>query len=83
MSQNTKLAMKQKGVSEHLAKRWAQDKEKRKAKMRLAMYDRYGVIPQNHDLRDDVALLGLCDEYTEMDFDNYYIKESSRAEMNK
>lgn len=83
ISQNTKLAMKQKGVGEHLSKKWAEDKERRKAKLRLSMYDRYGVIPQNHDLRDDVVLLGLFDEYTEMDFSNYYIKESLREEMNK
>lgn len=70
LSQNTKAAMAQKGTGDYLSKKWAQDKEMRKAKMRLAMYDRYGVIPQNHDLRDDVALLGLFDEYEEMNFES-------------
>ena len=32
ISQNTKLAMSQKGVGDYLSKKWAQDKEKRKAK---------------------------------------------------
>ena len=83
MSQNTKLAMKEKGVGEYLSKKWAQEKEIRKAKMRLAMYDRYGVFPKNHDLRDDVALLGLFEDYEEMDFGDYYIKDSLRAEMER
>lgn len=83
ISQNTKLAMEKKRTGEHLSKKWTQDKEVRKAKMRLSMYDRYGVIPQNHDLRDDVALLGLFEDYEEMDFSDYYIKDSLRSEMNK
>lgn len=78
MSQNTKIAMAQKGMGEYLSQKWAQNKEKRKAMLRLANYDRYGIVPKNHDLRDDVALLGLFDDYEEFDFKDYH-----RAEMEK
>lgn len=41
--------------------------EKRKAMLRIAMYNRYGVIPSKNDLRDDVLLLGLDkDDYSEL-----------------
>lgn len=91
MSQNTKRAMAKKNMSEYLAKRWAEDKEARKAKLRITMYDRYGVIPKNHSLREDVIFLGIDkSEYAELfeDMDAGHkstvsIKESLREEMNK
>ena len=59
MSQNTKTAMKEKNMSKYLSHVWQENKDQRKAKLRIAMYDRYGVIPKKYDLKDDVVLLGL------------------------
>lgn len=80
MSENTKRAMAEKGIGAYISEKWARDKEKMLAKGRLSMYDRYGVIPKNHDLRDDVALLGLFDDYEEMDFSNYKIINKKEQE---
>ena len=67
MSQNTKRAMKEKNMSEYLSRKWQEDKEQRKAKLRITMYDRYGIIPKKYDLRDDVIALGLNKEdYSEL-----------------
>lgn len=67
MSQNTKKAMKEKNMSEYLSRKWQENKEERKAKLRITMYDRYGVIPQKYDLREDVIALGLNkDDYSEL-----------------
>lgn len=67
MSKNTKRAMKEKNIGEYLSKKWNEDKEKRKAKLRIAMYNRYGVVPSKNDLRDDVLLLGLDkNDYSEL-----------------
>lgn len=47
--------------------KWQENKEQRKAKLRITMYDRYGIIPQKYDLRDDVISLGLNKEdYSEL-----------------
>lgn len=67
MSRNTKMAMKEKNMSEYLSRKWQENKEQRKAKLRITMYDRYGIIPQKYDLRDDVISLGLNKEdYSEL-----------------
>lgn len=67
MSRNTKMAMKEKNMSEYLSRKWQENKEQRKAKLRITMYDRYGIIPQKYDLRDDVIALGLNKEdYSEL-----------------
>lgn len=67
MSRNTKMAMKEKNMSEYLSRKWQENKEQRKAKLRITMYDRYGIIPQKYDLRDDVIALGLNkEEYSEL-----------------
>lgn len=67
MSRNTKMAMKEKNMSEYLSRKWQENKEQRKAKLRITMYDRYGIIPQKYDLRDDVIALGLSKEdYSEL-----------------
>lgn len=63
MSRNTKMAMKEKNMSEYLSRKWQENKEQRKAKLRITMYDRYGIIPQKYDLRDDVISLGLNKEH--------------------
>lgn len=59
MSRNTKAAMAQKNMGEYLSEKWQAEKEIRKAKLRITMYNRYGVIPTKYDLRDDVLLLCL------------------------
>lgn len=59
MSRNTKIAMKEKNMSEYLSRKWQENKEQRKAKLRITMYTRYGVIPKSYDLREDVIALGL------------------------
>lgn len=47
--------------------KWQENKKQRKAKLRITMYDRYGIIPQKYDLRDDVIALGLNKEdYSEL-----------------
>lgn len=67
MSQNTKIAMKEKNMSEYLSQKWQENKEQRKARLRITMYDRYGIIPKRYDLRDDVIALGLNKEdYSEL-----------------
>jgi len=67
MSRNTKMAMKEKNMCEYLSRKWQENKEQRKAKLRITMYDRYGIIPQKYDLRDDVISLGLNKEdYSEL-----------------
>lgn len=67
MSQNTKKAMKEKNMSEYLSRKWQENKEERKARLRITMYERYGVIPKKYDLREDVIALGLNkDDYSEL-----------------
>lgn len=67
MSEQTKKAMEEKNLGEYLFKKWQENKEQRKAKLRIAMYDRYGVVPQKYDLREDVIALGLSKEdYSEL-----------------
>lgn len=67
ISDRTKQAMREKGVGEHLKEAWSKDKEKRKAQLRITMYNRYGAVPQKYDLRDDVINLGLDKEdYSEL-----------------
>lgn len=67
MSEHTKMAMKEKNMSEYLSRKWRENKEQRKTKLRITMYDRYGIIPQKYDLRDDVIALGLNKEdYSEL-----------------
>lgn len=68
MSINTKIGMKNKNMSEYLSNKWRQEKEIRNAKTRLTLYDRYGVIYKNHNIQDDIVLLGLQEEYTEFDY---------------
>lgn len=34
-------------------------KEERKAKLRITMYERYGIVPKKYDLRDDIVRFGL------------------------
>ena len=66
-SERTKMAMKEKNMGVYLSQKWQENKELRKAKLRIAMYDRYGIIPQKYDLRDDVIALGLNKEdYSEL-----------------
>ena len=67
MSNNTKKAMQEKNMGEYLSQKWQDEKEERKAKLRITMYDRYGVIPKNHSLRNDAILLHLDkDKYPEL-----------------
>lgn len=67
MSKNTKAAMEAKGMGEYLSAKWNEDKERRKAMLRVAMYDRYGVVPKKYDLRTDVILLGYDkNDYAEL-----------------
>ena len=78
ISQNTRTAMREKNMREYLSRKWEEDKEGRKAKLRIAMYDRYGVIPKSHDLRNDVVALGLDpNDYEEL------FKDSLRKEMER
>lgn len=65
MSRNTKIGMKNKNMSEYLSKKWKEEKEIRNAKTRLTMYNRYGVTYKNHNIEDDIVLLGLQEEYFE------------------
>lgn len=59
MSENTKLGMQDKNMSEYLSKKWNENKEERKAKLRITMYDRYGIVPKKYDLREDIVRFGL------------------------
>lgn len=42
MSRNTKAAMEQKNMVEYLSAKWQAEKETRKVKLRITMYDRFG-----------------------------------------
>ena len=67
ISENTRRAMKEKNIGEYLSKKWNEDTEKRKAMLRIAMYNRYGVVTPKNNLRDDVLLLGLDQsDYSEL-----------------
>lgn len=67
ISSNTKRAMQDNNIGTYLSNKWKSEKEIRKAKLRIAMYDRYGVIPQKYNLQNDVIMLCLdkCD-YSEL-----------------
>lgn len=67
MSENTRRAMKEKNMGEYLSKKWNEDKERRKTKLRVTMYDRYGIVTKKYDLREDIERLGLDkSEYQEL-----------------
>lgn len=67
MSENTRRAMKEKNMGEYLSKKWNEDKERRKAMLRVTMYKRYGIVPKKYDLREDIERLGLDkSEYQEL-----------------
>ena len=59
--------MQDNNIGTYLSNKWKSEKEIRKAKLRIAMYDRYGVIPQKYNLQNDVIMLCLdkCD-YSEL-----------------
>ena len=59
MSENTKRGMQDKNMSEYLSKKWNDNKEERKAKLRITMYERYGIVPKKYDLREDIVRFGL------------------------
>jgi group I intron endonuclease len=67
ISENTKIGMRNKNMSQYLSNKWKEEKQIRKAKIHLALYDRYGITSKNYDLAHDVVLLGLEDEYQEFE----------------
>lgn len=67
ISTNTRIAMAEKNMGAYLSQKWKAEKEKRKAKLRVTMYSRYGVIPKRYDLREDILSLGLSpNDYPEL-----------------